>query len=204
MSLVFLLQFNDTLLYTTPVQSGQYKFNNMLSLAGMKVRTSPHISLHSSSLLTYILLSQDMLYAAITAHNENNYRLASQARRPIRTSWRLRAWSAPSSSQRGNDQKPKISPGNLRTCCFIPVVLCFSLQCKGQWIMCRCVFTLCFLSAVRPQSEMSGSRLFPRRSVNTPGRRSVLYLASLQKRWDNNLEKVNLVHFLFLVCEPVW
>ncbi|XP_044049424.1 FYVE, RhoGEF and PH domain-containing protein 6-like [Siniperca chuatsi] len=29
--------FNDTLLYTTPVQSGQYKFNNMLSLAGMKV-----------------------------------------------------------------------------------------------------------------------------------------------------------------------
>ncbi|XP_061750251.1 FYVE, RhoGEF and PH domain-containing protein 6-like isoform X2 [Nerophis ophidion] len=29
--------FNDTLLYTTPVQSGQYKVNNMLSLAGMKV-----------------------------------------------------------------------------------------------------------------------------------------------------------------------
>ncbi|XP_077424470.1 FYVE, RhoGEF and PH domain-containing protein 6-like [Vanacampus margaritifer] len=29
--------FNDTLLYTTPVQSGQYKFNNMLSLAGMRV-----------------------------------------------------------------------------------------------------------------------------------------------------------------------
>ncbi|XP_029288828.1 FYVE, RhoGEF and PH domain-containing protein 6-like [Cottoperca gobio] len=29
--------FNDTLLYTTPVQSGQFKFNNMLSLAGMKV-----------------------------------------------------------------------------------------------------------------------------------------------------------------------
>ncbi|XP_072257369.1 FYVE, RhoGEF and PH domain-containing protein 6 [Pyxicephalus adspersus] len=30
--------FNDTLLYTTPVQSGMYKLNNMLSLAGMKVR----------------------------------------------------------------------------------------------------------------------------------------------------------------------
>uniref|UniRef100_A0A8C9SJ51 FYVE, RhoGEF and PH domain containing 6 n=1 Tax=Scleropages formosus TaxID=113540 RepID=A0A8C9SJ51_SCLFO len=29
--------FNDTILYTTPVQSGQYKLNNMLSLAGMKV-----------------------------------------------------------------------------------------------------------------------------------------------------------------------
>ncbi|XP_050929204.1 FYVE, RhoGEF and PH domain-containing protein 6 [Lates calcarifer] len=29
--------FNDTLLYTTPVQSGQYKLKNMLSLAGMKV-----------------------------------------------------------------------------------------------------------------------------------------------------------------------
>ncbi|XP_077601347.1 FYVE, RhoGEF and PH domain-containing protein 6-like [Stigmatopora nigra] len=29
--------FNDTLLYTSPVQSGQYKLNNMLSLAGMKV-----------------------------------------------------------------------------------------------------------------------------------------------------------------------
>nr|XP_023668444.1 FYVE, RhoGEF and PH domain-containing protein 6 isoform X2 [Paramormyrops kingsleyae] len=29
--------FNDTLLYTTPVQSGQYKLNCMLSLAGMKV-----------------------------------------------------------------------------------------------------------------------------------------------------------------------
>ncbi|XP_073940247.1 FYVE, RhoGEF and PH domain-containing protein 6 isoform X2 [Castor canadensis] len=30
--------FNDALLYTTPVQSGIYKLNNMLSLAGMKVR----------------------------------------------------------------------------------------------------------------------------------------------------------------------
>ncbi|XP_041851890.1 FYVE, RhoGEF and PH domain-containing protein 6-like [Melanotaenia boesemani] len=29
--------FNDTLLYTTPVQSGQYKLKNMLLLAGMKV-----------------------------------------------------------------------------------------------------------------------------------------------------------------------
>ncbi|KAM9753859.1 FYVE, RhoGEF and PH domain-containing protein 6-like [Menidia menidia] len=29
--------FNDTLLYTTPVQSGQYKLKNMLSLAGMTV-----------------------------------------------------------------------------------------------------------------------------------------------------------------------
>ncbi|XP_066505097.1 FYVE, RhoGEF and PH domain-containing protein 6-like isoform X2 [Hoplias malabaricus] len=29
--------FNDTLLYTTPLQSGQYKLNNQLSLAGMKV-----------------------------------------------------------------------------------------------------------------------------------------------------------------------
>ncbi|XP_037306787.2 FYVE, RhoGEF and PH domain-containing protein 6-like [Pungitius pungitius] len=29
--------FNDTLLYTTPVQSSQYKLKNMLSLAGMKV-----------------------------------------------------------------------------------------------------------------------------------------------------------------------
>ncbi|KAM3870531.1 FYVE, RhoGEF and PH domain-containing protein 6-like [Diretmus argenteus] len=29
--------FNDTLFYTTPVQSCQYKLNNMLSLAGMKV-----------------------------------------------------------------------------------------------------------------------------------------------------------------------
>ncbi|KAK7824913.1 hypothetical protein U0070_014119 [Myodes glareolus] len=31
-------RFNDALLYTTPVQSGMYKLNNMLSLAGMKVR----------------------------------------------------------------------------------------------------------------------------------------------------------------------
>ncbi|CAG5957802.1 unnamed protein product [Menidia menidia] len=30
-------RFNDTLLYTTPVQSGQYKLKNMLSLAGMTV-----------------------------------------------------------------------------------------------------------------------------------------------------------------------
>ncbi|MGH0121595.1 UNVERIFIED_CONTAM: hypothetical protein FKN15_006572 [Acipenser sinensis] len=30
-------EFNDGLLYTTPVQSGMYKLNNMLSLAGMKV-----------------------------------------------------------------------------------------------------------------------------------------------------------------------
>ncbi|XP_028823311.1 FYVE, RhoGEF and PH domain-containing protein 6-like isoform X1 [Denticeps clupeoides] len=33
--------FNDTLLYTTPVQSGQFKLNNMLSLAGMKVTRPP-------------------------------------------------------------------------------------------------------------------------------------------------------------------
>nr|XP_056703255.1 FYVE, RhoGEF and PH domain-containing protein 6 [Euleptes europaea] len=34
--------FNDALLYTTPVQSGMYKLNNMLSLAGMKVRKPTH------------------------------------------------------------------------------------------------------------------------------------------------------------------
>lgn len=33
-----LLQFNDALMYTTPVQSAQYKLNSVLSLAGMKVR----------------------------------------------------------------------------------------------------------------------------------------------------------------------
>lgn len=32
------LQFNDALMYTTPVQSAQYKLNSVLSLAGMKVR----------------------------------------------------------------------------------------------------------------------------------------------------------------------
>ncbi|XP_019400605.1 PREDICTED: FYVE, RhoGEF and PH domain-containing protein 6 [Crocodylus porosus] len=34
--------FNDALLYTTPVQSGMYKLNNMLSLTGMKVRKPTH------------------------------------------------------------------------------------------------------------------------------------------------------------------
>ncbi|KAG7281048.1 hypothetical protein CRUP_016680 [Coryphaenoides rupestris] len=34
--------FNDTLLYTTPVQTGQFKLNNMLSLAGMKVSKPLH------------------------------------------------------------------------------------------------------------------------------------------------------------------
>uniref|UniRef100_A0A2D4FJT2 FYVE, RhoGEF and PH domain-containing protein 6 n=1 Tax=Micrurus corallinus TaxID=54390 RepID=A0A2D4FJT2_MICCO len=34
--------FNDTLLYTTPLQSGMYKLNNMLSLAGMKVKKPTH------------------------------------------------------------------------------------------------------------------------------------------------------------------
>nr|XP_020671363.1 FYVE, RhoGEF and PH domain-containing protein 6 [Pogona vitticeps] len=34
--------FNDALLYTTPMQSGVYKLNNMLSLAGMKVRKPIH------------------------------------------------------------------------------------------------------------------------------------------------------------------
>ncbi|KAI5617761.1 FYVE, RhoGEF and PH domain-containing protein 6 isoform X3 [Silurus asotus] len=33
--------FNDILLYTTPVQSGQYKVNSMLSLAGMKSEEAP-------------------------------------------------------------------------------------------------------------------------------------------------------------------
>uniref|UniRef100_A0A8C2BMN8 FYVE, RhoGEF and PH domain containing 6 n=1 Tax=Cyprinus carpio TaxID=7962 RepID=A0A8C2BMN8_CYPCA len=36
--------FNDILLYTTPVQSGQYKVNSMLSLAGMKVRYPPTVN----------------------------------------------------------------------------------------------------------------------------------------------------------------
>lgn len=35
-------QFNDALMYTTPVQSGQYKLNSVLSLAGMKVRNGKH------------------------------------------------------------------------------------------------------------------------------------------------------------------
>ncbi|XP_069018551.1 FYVE, RhoGEF and PH domain-containing protein 6-like [Embiotoca jacksoni] len=39
--------FNDTLLYTTPVQSGQYKLNNMLSLAGMKVSEPSQDAYHS-------------------------------------------------------------------------------------------------------------------------------------------------------------
>ncbi|KAM6437264.1 FYVE, RhoGEF and PH domain-containing protein 6 [Liasis olivaceus] len=34
--------FNDALLYTTPLQSGMYKLNNMLSLAGMKVKKPTH------------------------------------------------------------------------------------------------------------------------------------------------------------------
>lgn len=37
-SFFFLFQFNDTLLYTTPVAGG-YKLNNVLKLAGMKVIT---------------------------------------------------------------------------------------------------------------------------------------------------------------------
>lgn len=39
----FSFQFNDALLYTTPVQSGMYKLNNMLSLAGMKVCVHIHV-----------------------------------------------------------------------------------------------------------------------------------------------------------------
>ncbi|XP_063164940.1 FYVE, RhoGEF and PH domain-containing protein 6 [Candoia aspera] len=34
--------FNDALLYATPLQSGMYKLNNMLSLAGMKVKKPTH------------------------------------------------------------------------------------------------------------------------------------------------------------------
>jgi len=49
-SLLVLLQFNDALMYTTPVQSGQYKLNSVLSLAGMKVRDT----LRRSSVFFYL------------------------------------------------------------------------------------------------------------------------------------------------------
>jgi len=53
-------QFNDALMYTTPVQSGQYKLNSVLSLAGMKVRcTCKHGSLlwfHCFSAVLSLLL----------------------------------------------------------------------------------------------------------------------------------------------------
>ncbi|XP_007235027.3 FYVE, RhoGEF and PH domain-containing protein 6 [Astyanax mexicanus] len=41
--------FNDILLYTTPVQSGQYKVNSMLSLAGMKV-SKPSLEAYQNEL----------------------------------------------------------------------------------------------------------------------------------------------------------
>lgn len=47
------LQFNDALMYTTPVQSGQYKFNSVLSLAGMKVGS---VFNHDSTSVVFIFL----------------------------------------------------------------------------------------------------------------------------------------------------
>lgn len=41
--------FNDILLYTTPVQTGQYKVNNTLSLAGMKV-SKPNLEAYQNEL----------------------------------------------------------------------------------------------------------------------------------------------------------
>lgn len=141
-----------------------------------------------------------MLHAVITAYNENNYRLANQAKRPIRMSWTLRAWSAPSFSQRGNDQKQKYLSGIIRTC----VVSCHFITSCVSHVLHRSVNTVQVLthtfSAVQPQSEMNGSRPYPARSVTTPERRSVSYLANLSKRSDNNL---NHIHFLFTVSEPV-
>nr|XP_020477451.1 FYVE, RhoGEF and PH domain-containing protein 6-like [Monopterus albus] len=44
-----LFLFNDALLYTTPLQSGQYKLNKMLSLAGMKV-SKPSLEAYQNEL----------------------------------------------------------------------------------------------------------------------------------------------------------
>lgn len=49
-----IFQFNDALMYTTPVQSAQFKLNSVLSLAGMKV--CDFVLLCFSSLITNILL----------------------------------------------------------------------------------------------------------------------------------------------------
>ena len=48
------LQFNDALMYTTPVQSAQYKLNSVLSLAGMKVRNTLMIVQSLLILIFYI------------------------------------------------------------------------------------------------------------------------------------------------------
>lgn len=58
-------------------------------------------------IFSHFLTSRDHLYPGITAHSENNYRLANRVKRPIRTSWTSWAWSALSFSPRGNDQKWK-------------------------------------------------------------------------------------------------
>lgn len=52
------LQFNDALMYTTPVQSAQYKLNSVLSLAGMKVRDKhgSELRIIDASLSVYLYL----------------------------------------------------------------------------------------------------------------------------------------------------
>lgn len=51
-------QFNDALMYTTPVQSAQYKLNSVLSLAGMKVRHTEH----PGPSFLFVLLLYELIY----------------------------------------------------------------------------------------------------------------------------------------------
>lgn len=115
------LQFNDALMYTTPVQSAQYKLNSVLSLAGMKVRDTlqtqlllfliPSLSHLLVFLYTEILAIVNYWCNVCSNHLNITHtflsviygfllffsRWVNRVRRPIRTSWTLKALNALSS-----------------------------------------------------------------------------------------------------------
>lgn len=121
-------------------------------------------SLFSCTLGSFHLNTQRLKLLTMTHY----YRLANRAKRPIRMSWTSRVWSAPSFSQLGNAQKQRMSFHGV----FFHVV---HRSVNTAWVFGHTFF----LSVVQQQSGITGLKPFPQRSVTTPGRSSVLYLASL-------------------------
>lgn len=146
-----------------------------------------------------------MLYTTITAHNENNYRLANQGKRPFRMSWTLRAWSAPSFSQRGNDQKQKMFLGNLIMCCFVSHfitswVFFVAHRCVNTVQVCsQTLFSLCSSATERDEWLEAIST-----AISDYTRKKISFISGKPpEEVRKHIKKMNLIHFLFAVFEPV-
>ncbi|XP_031205298.1 FYVE, RhoGEF and PH domain-containing protein 6 isoform X2 [Mastomys coucha] len=109
--------FNDTLLYTTPLQSGMYKLNNMLSLAGMKVRKPTQEAYQNE--LKIESVERSFILSASSATERDNWLEAIS--RSIEEYAKKRITFCPSRSlDEDSERKEEVSPLGTKAPIWIP------------------------------------------------------------------------------------